>query len=204
MIIDNLGTLKSYPVVNNKILNFSEDLKFNVDFISRVNVDKFYAVLGEVLAAEFSVAVTLDPDMHGNLEDIPVFYKEVLKGKKLIFGCRINRSDVSYLRFVFSRSFNFIIKKLFNLPVSDLNTPMIMISSDFRSKIIESLTFGLEPKIYLPYTYAHLFSEIPIRVITTKKSRSSYSWFSLSKQALKQFFIAYRFFKYTKRKNLNK
>jgi glycosyltransferase involved in cell wall biosynthesis len=155
----------------------------------RGQLDAGIAALAE---AKGELVITMDPDMCENVADIDRFVAEHAAGSLLIYGRRISRSDVSSLRQGLSRFYNALLQQLFDLPVHDINTPMLMVSRRIITDILAYDGHGGLVKLYFPYRLGRDFSELDIRVSGVAKT-SSYSYASLLLFMLKQLAAVWRF-----------
>ena len=135
--------------------------------------------------ANGELIVTIDPDMHENLADIDRFVERQASGCSLVYGVRIARGDVSRLRVLISRLYNWVVRKVFLLPVHDINTPMLLLSADIVPEILAyDGRHGLV-KVYFPYVLGTRFAEVKIEVSGMSKT-SSYSYLRLAGFMLRQ------------------
>lgn len=129
--------------------------------------------------AKGELVVTIDPDMYENLEDIDRFVEKQVSGCSLVYGVRVARGDVSRTRVWISRLYNSIVRRVFLLPVHDINTPMLLLSADLVPEILGyDGRCGLV-KVYFPYVLGTRFAEVNIEVSGVSK-KSSYSYLKLA------------------------
>lgn len=128
--------------------------------------------------ASGSSIITIDPDMYRNLDDIDLFLSRQASGSDLVYGARVSRNDVSPARIRLSRAFNFCTRTLFRVPVRDINTPMLLVSSNIVPDILRYNGSSGLAKVYFPYILGARFSEVEIDVVSAPK-KSAYSYRSL-------------------------
>lgn len=139
--------------------------------------------------------ITIDPDMHKNLDDIDLFLSRQASGSDLVYGVRVSRSDVSPARIWLSRIFNFFTRALFRVPVRDINTPMLLVSSNIVPDILRYNGGHGLAKVYFPYILGERFSEVEIDVVSVSK-KSAYSYPTLLLFMLSQFAGLSRFLRF--------
>lgn len=142
------------------------------------------ASIQALASAQADAVVTIDPDMHRNISDVDEFIGKWRAGKQLVYGVRVVRTDVSCIRLYLSRGFNIVIRMLFDVPVRDINTPMVLVAADIIPLIVRHDAKRGLVKVYFPHVLKGRFDEVEIRVMSPKKvSAYSYSrlfWVGLS------------------------
>lgn len=143
-------------------------------------------------SVQADAVITIDPDMHLNISDIDAFIGKWREGKQLVYGVRVLRTDVSWIRLHLSRAFNVVIRVLFNVPVRDINTPMLLVAADIIPDIVRHDAKKGLVKVYFPHVLKDRFDEVEIRVMSPKKV-SAYSYSRLFLVGLSVFFGLIRF-----------
>lgn len=182
LVVDDLRLLESAPAFAGgavKLLRPAE----------RGQLDAGIAALA---VAAGDVVITLDPDMQENVADIDRFMAEHEAGSLLVYGRRVSRSDVSSLRRGLSQLYNAVLQRLFDLPVHDINTPMLMVSRQIIADILAYDGHGGLVKLYFPYRLGRDFSELDITVSGAPKA-SSYSYAALVVFMVKQLAAVWNF-----------
>jgi glycosyltransferase involved in cell wall biosynthesis len=131
------------------------------------------------------IAVTMDPDMAGNLPDINRFLMRYREGCRLVYGRRTCRGDVPPLRHAASRLYNGIIRRVFRIVVTDINTPMLLVARSLFSDIVAYDGRHGSAKVYFPHTLGARFAEVDITVAASRRD-SSYTWHDLFGLMLRQ------------------
>lgn len=126
-------------------------------------------------SVQTDVVVTIDPDMHLNIPDIDAFVVKWREGKQLVYGVRVERTDVSWVRLCLSRGFNTLIRVLFGVPLRDINTPMLLVAADIIPDIVRHDPRNGLVKVFFPHVLKGRFDEVEIRVMSPKKV-SAYSY----------------------------
>lgn len=151
----------------------------------KIQLDAIFYALRYVNA---DVAITLDPDMYMNVRDFDRFLAAYLDGGELIYGIRRTRRDVPIWRFFASRLYNYVIRHVLRFPVSDINTPLVLISKGLIDTIHNESKPVLVKKALYPYILREKFIEIPVDVSCSKK-KSTYSVSSLIFLAFQQLIL---------------
>lgn len=138
------------------------------------------------------VALTLDPDMAGNLPDVSRFLARYREGCLLVYGRRTSRGDVPPLRRAASRLYNGIIRRLFGLVVKDINTPMLLVARSLLSDIAAYDGRHGSAKVYFPLVLGPRFAEVEIAVAPSSR-KSAYAWSDLLRLMLLQLGDLFRF-----------
>lgn len=187
ILIDNLEVSQRYS----KSFYYLLDSCFAaVQIKKNSHVSKLEAIVNVTSEVTDGVILVIDPDMHANLFDLPKFLNEINKGKVVVYGNRVSRTDVGFYRSLSSRLFNKLLKTIFNINIKDVNTPMVMLTPEVNKYLQFAINHSLLLKVYLPYSVGERFKEVDISVVTSPK-KSSYTWWLLIKQAVKQFYQAY-------------
>lgn len=195
LLVDNLGVSQVY---SKNVISVLSALPFAVKLETTLGVKQFYAMFETAFKVSSGVVVTMDPDMAVNIQDLPLFYKKIDEGKQLVFSVRKQREDVGAFRSLGSQFFNGLLRRVFNVPVRDVNTPMIMFCSSLSSMFQEFPEAAGHPKFYYPYVLGDKFCELPI-VVHSKPKRSSYSWTLLFLLGLQQLKQAYQFTRFIRK-----
>lgn len=195
LLVDNLGVSQAY---SNEVQSALSALPFGVKVEVILGVNQFHALFEAAFSVRSDVVVTMDPDMADNIKDLPLFYKKIEEGKQLVFSVRKQREDVGAFRSLGSQFFNGLLRRVFNVPVRDVNTPMIMFCSSLSSMFQEFPEAAGHPKFYYPYVLGDKFCELPI-VVHSKPKRSSYSWTLLFLLGLQQLKQAYQFSRFIRK-----
>ena len=145
--------------------------------------NQFQAMLAVACTCQSDVVVTMDPDMAGNLDDLPAMLERINQGAELVYGVRLRRDDVSPLRRLLSRLFNRLMQKFMYSVTSDMNTPLVMLTSSFASRLAGYSGESGLAKLYYPWLLGDAFHEHPVAVRCPRK-RSSYRLFQLLQLAL--------------------
>lgn len=195
LLVDNLGVAQAY---SDKLRSVLSTLPFDVKAEATLGVKQFYALFEAAFKVSSGVVVTMDPDMAANIKDLPLFYKKIEEGKQLVFSVRQQREDVSALRTLGSQCFNGLLRLVFNVPVRDVNTPMIMFCSSLSSMFQEFPEAAGYPKFYYPYVLGDKFCEVPI-IVQSQPKHSSYSWRLLLLLGFQQLKQAHQFSRFIRR-----
>lgn len=195
LLVDNLGVSQAY---SEKLVSVLSALPFAVEMEATLGVKQFYALFEAAFKVSSGVVVTMDPDMAANIQDLPLFYKKIEEGKQLVFSVRKQREDVGAFRSLGSQFFNGLLRLVFNVPVRDVNTPMIMFCSSLSSMFQEFPEAAGYPKFYYPYVLGDKFCEVPI-IVQSQPKHSSYSWRLLLLLGFQQLKQAYQFSRFIRR-----
>jgi hypothetical protein len=89
------------------------------------------AALTGIRQASAPLVLTLDPDMHTCVDDLPDMLETLAQGHALVHGVRTHRSGLSPLRRFGSRCINVIMRHLGRLPIDDIQSPVALFYRDF-------------------------------------------------------------------------
>lgn len=186
VVVDDLRL----PMVDRVVAEFSGDI--NITVVRPERRGQLDASVQALACVSSDVVVTIDPDMYLNIIDIDSFLLKWRQGKKLVYGVRSVRTDVSQARFLMSKVFNFLVRLVFGVPVRDINTPMLLLSADIIPDILRYDGSRGLVKVYFPHVLADRFGEVEIQVVSDAKV-SAYSYANLFSVAFSMFFGLIRF-----------
>lgn len=196
-LVDEIGVSENYT---DRLLSILRDFPVKNSILNAKGCGQFYALFEVSKGIESGVVVTIDPDMGGNLSNIPEMLRLIESGRDLVFAVRATRADVPVLRRIVSRIFNSFLRAVFGVRPTDINTPMVMFSSRISSDLERFPSKAGHPKLYFSYILGDRYCEVPI-VVAAKARGSSYTWAGLVRLALMQVGQAYRFSVYVRSSN---
>lgn len=188
-LVDDLGVFERYSPSFRRIIDELLGIVTVVEAIGKGQFRAMYDVVGRVRA---DMVVTIDPDMAGNLSDIPMMVRALEGGCDMVFAVRRYRGDVPFLRRLASSAFNKLIFGITNLRLTDINTPMVAFSGRISSILRDFPEEAGHPKFYFPYILGEKFCQVIVSV-EAKNRKSSYSWPALVRLAWCQLQQAYAF-----------
>lgn len=163
------------------LLAYPEPLKFSGEnpllerrwITPSVPLPQLEAIMHGLLMTQGTVII-MDPDMSGNIKDIPDFVTAHRNGTEIVFGKRILRHGISPLRQFFTASYNSIARGLLSVPIHDLNTPMLSVTQNVVD-LIKAVPPGCpSPRFYVFNRLRNGLGEVSICVSELSK-KSSYS-----------------------------
>lgn len=150
------------------------------------SLGQLQAMLHGIRLASGDVVVTIDPDMHDNVEDIARLLQAHDDDKDVVYTWRIRRRDTHPLRHLLSRGYNHMLRLVFGVTLHDINTPMTLLSRNAVQALFAAPAgIGLH-KLYLSHLFAHSFAELQIVINHPSVRQSSYSLPALIRLALWQ------------------
>jgi glycosyltransferase involved in cell wall biosynthesis len=132
------------------------------------NMGKTEALLTGARAAECDWLVLFDADLQHSPEEIPRFLAEVEKGYDIVCGRKVGR----YKKRLVSRTYNWLSRKAFAVPVHDLNSMKI-----FRRELLEDLHLRHDWHrffVVLAHARGYRVGEIDIALYARRKGESKY------------------------------
>ncbi len=135
----------------------------------RKNLGKTEAIISAFQASTRENMIIFDADLQHSPEEIPRFLQELQKGSDIVTGIKIGNYQKSFV----STIYNWLSKKIFRVPVSDLNS-----MKAFKSEILAGMHLRHDWHrffVVLAYHRGYSVSEIPIRLFPRKAGVSKYS-----------------------------
>jgi len=135
----------------------------------RKNLGKTEAIITAFQASTRDNMIIFDADLQHSPEEIPRFLRELQKGSDIVTGMKIG----DYQKPFVSTMYNWLSKKIFRVPVSDLNS-----MKAFKTKILSGMHLRHDWHrffVVLAYHRGYSVSEIPIRLFPRKAGVSKYS-----------------------------
>lgn len=163
---DFIALKKKYPQINlvyvknfgtkDQILSIAKTIGFTVD----------------------DVILIIDSDMYESLSYLDAFLCQINSGANVVYGSRIYRNDVSWIRNLLSKVYNKLCSLIVGVDISDLNTPMILLTRN-ASKLLRMHSSTFSARFYIAHKYKDTLAEIFITTSSDLKKKSNYSFFSL-------------------------
>ena len=135
----------------------------------RKNLGKTEAIITAFQASTRDNMIIFDADLQHSPEEIPRFLRELQKGSDIVTGMKIG----DYQKPFVSTMYNWLSKKIFRVPVSDLNS-----MKAFKTRILSGMHLRHDWHrffVVLAYHRGYSVSEIPIRLFPRKAGVSKYS-----------------------------
>jgi glycosyltransferase involved in cell wall biosynthesis len=137
----------------------------------RRNLGKTEALLTAADATEAEYLVLFDADLQHSPEEIPRFLERLGEGWDIVTGRKIG----AYEKQAVSGTYNRISRKLFDLPVGDLNS-----MKAFRSEVLQSISLRHDWHrffVVLAYERGYTVTEIDIELYPRRAGESKYTGF---------------------------
>ena len=135
----------------------------------RVNLGKTEAMITAAEATEREYLVLFDADLQHMPEEIPRFLAKLQEGWDMVVGRKLG----AYQKPVVSGIYNWLSRRIFNVPVSDLNS-----MKAFRRSILDELPLRHDWHrffVVLAHARGYSVSEIDIQLHPRKAGESKYS-----------------------------
>jgi glycosyltransferase involved in cell wall biosynthesis len=135
----------------------------------RANLGKTEALVTAAAATDRTYLVLFDADLQHLPEEIPRFLVKLQEGWDIVTGRKIG----DYQKPVVSGIYNSLSRRIFNVPVSDLNS-----MKAFRREVVEDLTLRHDWHrffVVLAHARGYSISEIDIRLHPRRAGDSKYS-----------------------------
>lgn len=190
----------SYDKTKKKILGMKEFYP-NLFIINKENNTEGYAVIkhGFLKASKKWVFYT-DGDAQYHLEEdlLTLIEKQKKTNADVVNGYKKTRHDV-LIRVILGNIYKFISRKIFNLPIRDVDCDFRLIRRSVFNKItLESTDASILPELILKLNMVKAkFAEVPVRHYPRVYGKSNYTALSLMKEK-----IIGDFFLYLKIRNL--
>lgn len=130
------------------ILNAIKDDRFSIHTYGK-NQGKGFAVRYGVTKTQGDIVWIADCDMAVSFENFLGATKSVEKGVKLVYGCRYTDgatiTNPSGVRIIFGKTFNWIVRKMFDINCKDTQCPMKVIDGVYA----RSLYYNLETRGFI-------------------------------------------------------
>lgn len=139
------------------------------------------AILEGLRLADGDVAITMDPDMFANIDDIQYFIDKYRCGANMVYGWRVSRSGVSVLRRHLTKIFNALAKSLVDFGINDLNSNMILFSSAALLSLRVLNNGKVSVRLRLSHIYKSSLDQVCIKTVEPVDKVSTYSFFLLVK-----------------------
>lgn len=160
---------------------------------------QFNAILLGLTKATGAKVLVMDADMTNNINDISRFITKIDSGMNVVFGRRVQRLDVIFIRRILSYLFNYFVRYMTNTHISDINTPMIMASRTALDSLKKMPRQAASHKAFLCHAYKESTCEIPITIDTIKLS-SNYTFIMRLAAFYPSFIDIFKFHHYLKKK----
>ena len=134
----------------------------------RRNFGKTEALISAAAATRARWIVLFDADLQHGTEDIPRFLDELDRGWDIVTGRKVGR----YEKGLVSRIYNWLSRKLFDVPVSDLNS-----MKAFRTRIIDEIPLRHDWHrffVVLAHARGYRVTEIDIDLLPRRHGASKY------------------------------
>ena len=142
------------------------------------------AMLCGLLAARNDQLLTIDPDMHPCIQDIPAMQSAMAHGYLVVHGTRPRRDDISTLRRIGSAVANIAIKWITNIRVDDIGSPVSLIDREVLAKQNSLMENGLNPRLALYMMLDDKVLGLPLSQGSPKDTPSQYSTAMLARTFL--------------------
>jgi glycosyltransferase involved in cell wall biosynthesis len=134
----------------------------------RRNFGKTEALISAAASTDAGWIVLFDADLQHGTEEIPRFLDELDRGWDIVTGRKVGR----YEKGVVSRVYNWLSRKLFDVPVSDLNS-----MKAFRTRILDEIALRHDWHrffVVLAHARGYRVSEIDIDLLPRRRGTSKY------------------------------
>jgi glycosyltransferase involved in cell wall biosynthesis len=135
----------------------------------RINLGKTEALVTAAEATDRSYLVLFDADLQHTPDEIPRFLAKLQEGWDMVTGRKLG----AYQKPVVSGIYNWLSRKIFNVPVSDLNS-----MKAFRREVVEELPMRHDWHrffVVLAYSRGFSVSEVDIQLHPRRAGLSKYS-----------------------------
>lgn len=184
LIVDSLMSINRQRAEEIK----DDNLPFSVRILDpgRERQDQLQAILWTMEQASGAAIIAMDPDMHENISNLPLFLDAFKEGKKIVYAWRKKRYGVPLWRRTLSNLYNIFAKTITNLPLHDFNSPMALFSRDAIQVMASRPSHEVSPRLYALTKMKKEVAEIPVVVYEVEGKPSSYSFTRLIKTGLKR------------------
>lgn len=124
--------------------------------------------------AKGNILVSIDPDMHGNINDIFTMLACHQRGDQLVYTRRRHRHDAGIARRAASRLFNVCLSLVTRTRIHDFNSPMFLITRDALNVLLPLQLSAEAYKFHAYYLNRSRFSQVDIDVSCVLKKKSNY------------------------------
>lgn len=124
-----------------------------------------------------TLTIVMDPDMSDNVVNITDFITTHQQGAQIVFGYRKERHGISFTRKILTNLFNILAKRILDISIHDINTPMISLTQESISLLLASPKSIHSPRMYTYHKMRAKLREVPIRVAEIEGKISSYTLF---------------------------
>lgn len=133
------------------------------------------AILCGIAIAQCDLLLTIDPDMHTCVQDIPAMQSAMSKGYSVIHGVRPEREELGTIRRLGSRLINMIVKRFTHIHVSDIGSPVALIDRKTVHRLTPLLSQGVNPRLSLYMALGNQVASQPLSAGSAKGAPSQYS-----------------------------
>lgn len=143
--------------------------------------------------AKGEILVSIDPDMHGNINDIATMLACHQRGDRLVYTRRRHRHDAGIARRAASRLFNVCLSLVTGTRIHDFNSPMFLISRDALNALLPLQLSAEAYKFHAYYLNRSRFSQVDIDVSCVLKKKSNYDFRTLLRLFFARLSLACRY-----------
>ena len=119
--------------------------------------------------------MTIDPDMHPCVPEIPSI-RSMLTGETLaVHGVRRTRPDAGIARRLASAAINFLVRRLTGITVKDIGCPITMFHRDTEKKLNQEINPEINPKIHIYMALGPSLKSYELKKGSVKVKQSHYS-----------------------------
>lgn len=155
--------------------------------------DQGSAILYGIKHAKGKLVLSIDPDMHGNINDIATMLACHQRGDRLVYTRRRHRHDAGIARRTASRLFNVCLSLATGTRINDFNSPMFLISRDALNVLLPLQLSAEAYKFHAYYLNRSRFSQVDIDVSCVLKKKSNYDFRTLLRLFFARLSLACRY-----------
>lgn len=183
------GMATAHADASNLISPGSED----THIINSPTPDQGSAILYGIKHAKGELVLSIDPDMHGNINDIATMLACHQRGDRLVYTRRRHRHDAGIARRAASRLFNVCLSLVTGTRIHDFNSPMFLISRDALNALLPLQLSAEAYKFHAYYLNRSRFSQVDIDVSCVLKKKSNYDFRTLLRLFFARLSLACRY-----------
>ena len=157
-------SLKNYPGLSIKVIWYPE------------HRGQLQAMLSGLHQASADTLLTIDPDMHACVAEIPAMQALLTeKNYSVVHGVRSVREDASLLRRFGSWLSNTLVRVLCDISVADIGSPIAIIRRDDMLALTQASDFNGNPRLYIYSQLGDALGSYPLQGGSQSETPSQYS-----------------------------